>query len=69
MPLIDPVLAAIMVCPFDHGDLFEDEATSRLVCAVCGRAYPVDDGIPIMLIEEAELPGDGPAERDGPDAG
>lgn len=65
MPLIDPVLASILVCPVDHGDLSEDEARSRLVCAVCGRAYPVTDGIPIMLIEEAELPGD----RKDPDAG
>jgi uncharacterized protein YbaR (Trm112 family) len=27
-----------------------------LVCAQCGRAYPVREGIPIMLEEEAELP-------------
>ena len=36
------------------GDLTQDEARSRLVCWTCGRAYPVVDGIPIMLIEEAE---------------
>lgn len=55
MPLIDPVLAAILVCPADHGELTEDEERSRLVCGTCRRAYPVVDGIPIMLIDEAEM--------------
>ncbi|HJU51231.1 MAG TPA: Trm112 family protein [Acidimicrobiia bacterium] len=56
MSLIDPLLAEILVCPVDQGDLDEDEAASRLVCQVCGRRYPVTDGIPVMLVEEAELP-------------
>lgn len=54
MSLIDPSLAAILVCPVDKADLTEDEADSRLVCAQCGRRYPVRDGIPIMLIDQAE---------------
>ena len=54
MSLIDPALAEILVCPVDHADLEQDEATSRLVCTECGRRYPVRDGIPVMLIEEAE---------------
>jgi uncharacterized protein len=54
MSLIDPQLAAILVCPVDKADLFEDEAASRLVCSECGRRYPVRDGIPVMLVEEAE---------------
>ena len=54
MSLIDPQLAAILVCPVDKADLMEDEATSRLVCSECGRRYPVRDGIPVMLVEEAE---------------
>jgi uncharacterized protein len=54
MSLIDPSLAEILVCPVDHGELDEDEAESRLVCTVCGRRYPVQDGIPIMLVEQAE---------------
>lgn len=54
MSLIDPSLAAILVCPVDKADLTEDEAASRLVCAQCGRRYPVRDGIPIMLIDQAE---------------
>lgn len=54
MSLIDPQLAAILVCPVDKSDLAEDEAASRLVCSECGRRYPVRDGIPVMLVEEAE---------------
>ena len=54
MSLIDPQLAAILVCPVDKSDLVEDEATSHLVCTACARRYPVRDGIPVMLVEEAE---------------
>lgn len=54
MNLIDEQLAAILVCPVDKADLEEDADTSRLVCTECGRRYPVRDGIPIMLVEEAE---------------
>jgi uncharacterized protein YbaR (Trm112 family) len=54
MTLIDPELAAVLVCPVDKSDLTEDEAASRLVCTACGRRYPVRDGIPVMLIDEAE---------------
>ncbi|MGQ0847923.1 MAG: Trm112 family protein [Actinomycetota bacterium] len=56
MGLIDPILAEILVCPVDHGDLDQDQEASRLVCRDCGRRYPVEDGIPVMLVEEAELP-------------
>jgi uncharacterized protein len=54
MSLIDPLLAEMLVCPADKGPLSQDEAASRLECAVCGRRYPVRDGIPVMLVEEAE---------------
>jgi uncharacterized protein len=53
MSLIDPGLAAILVCPVDKSGLNENETTSHLVCSECGRQYPVVDGIPIMLVEEA----------------
>jgi uncharacterized protein YbaR (Trm112 family) len=55
MSLIDPALAEILVCPVDHGGLEEDVPASRLVCTSCGRRYPVREGIPVMLVEEAEL--------------
>lgn len=54
MSLIDPMLAEILVCPVDKGSLSQDTAESRLECEVCGRRYPVRDGIPVMLVEEAE---------------
>lgn len=54
MTLIDPALAEILVCPVDKADLTEDVDASRLECTACGRRYPVRDGIPIMLIDEAE---------------
>lgn len=54
MSLINEDLAAILVCPVDKADLREDAEASRLECTECGRRYPVRDGIPIMLVEEAE---------------
>lgn len=54
MSLIDPTLAEVLVCPVDKADLIEDVEAARLECTECGRRYPVRDGIPIMLTEEAE---------------
>lgn len=54
MSLIDPALAEILVCPVDKAELTEDVQAQRLQCTECGRRYPVRDGIPIMLVEEAE---------------
>ena len=54
MSLIHPDLAAILVCPVDKSELVEDVEGSRLICTKCRRAYPVRDGIPIMLVDEAE---------------
>jgi hypothetical protein len=56
MPLIDAELKAILICPHCHSELTEDEAASRLLCTGCGLAFPVRDGIPVMLIEEADKP-------------
>lgn len=52
--MIDPELRAILVCPVDHGELTDDTEASRLECTVCGRRYPVEDGIPVMLVDRAE---------------
>lgn len=54
MNLIDPALAEVLVCPVDKADLTEDVDASRLECTQCGRRYPVEDGIPIMLVDKAE---------------
>jgi uncharacterized protein len=48
--VISPDLLAILVCPVDKQDL-RLEAT-RLICTVCGRSYPIEDGIPNMLVED-----------------
>jgi len=53
MGLIPDELADILVCPACHGDLREDEAAQLLICTACGLRYPVRDGIPVMLVEEA----------------
>lgn len=52
MSLIDPSLAKILVCTADHGELAEDEAASTLTCQKCGRVYPVEDGMPVMLLTD-----------------
>ena len=54
MSLIDQTLAEILVCPVDKGELTQDVEASRLECRECHRRYPVREGIPIMLVEEAE---------------
>jgi uncharacterized protein YbaR (Trm112 family) len=51
---IDAELLAILACPVDHAPVRSEE--THLVCASCGRRYPIRDGIPVMLIEEAEPP-------------
>lgn len=49
--MIPKELMDILVCPSCRGELKEQE--SELLCTECGLRYPVRDGIPIMLIEEA----------------
>lgn len=52
--MIDERLLEILVCPKCHGKLLLEG--ERLVCQECGLRYPIRDGIPVMLIEEAEPP-------------
>jgi len=52
--MIDKKLLEILACPKCKGDLEYDEKNDRLICKKCKLAYPIKDGIPIMLIEEAE---------------
>ena len=56
---LDPELLEILVCPNDRGDLDYLEADQVLVCKSCGYRYPIRDGIPVMLIDEAEKPSAG----------
>ncbi len=50
--LISADLLAIMQCPACTGELAERREPPALVCGSCGHAYPVRDGIPVMLIED-----------------
>ena len=57
--LLPEGLLELMQCPRDAGTLREDVAASQLICESCGYRYPVSDGIPVMLDEEAIPPADG----------
>ena len=50
---LDPRLLAILVCPVTRGALDYDRDAGELISRQAGLAYPVRDGIPIMLPEEA----------------
>lgn len=43
----------MMVCPECNAKLDYDKSTKELICESCKLAFPVRDGIPVMLIEEA----------------
>lgn len=51
--LLDPRLLEMLVCPVSKGSLVYNESTKELYSSNAHVAYPVRDGIPIMLIEEA----------------
>jgi uncharacterized protein YbaR (Trm112 family) len=53
--MIDKQLLDILACPLCKTEVRLE--TDKIVCVKCGRRYPVRDDIPIMLIDEAELPG------------
>lgn len=50
---LDPAVLELLVCPVSRGPLSYDEAADELVSKDAKLAYPVRDGIPIMLPEEA----------------
>lgn len=59
MPTTD--LLDILVCPVCHGELLAEEAAQQLCCLPCGLAFPVREGIPVMLPDEAvRIPVQGP---------
>ena len=55
---VDPQLLEILVCPLTKGPLEYDAAAQELISKQAGLAYPIRDGIPIMLAEEARELGD-----------
>lgn len=50
--MIDEELLKILACPACKADVRLEK--DKIVCTKCGKRYPVRDGIPVMLIEEAE---------------
>ena len=52
--MMDKELLEILACPLCKTSVKLEG--DRIVCSQCGRRYPIRDGIPVMLINEAELP-------------
>lgn len=53
MSQIDPKLLEILVCPMTKVPLRYDETAQELISDQAGLAYPIRDGIPVMLVDEA----------------
>ena len=51
--MIDKKLLSILVCPVSKAPLEYDQEKDELICKASGLAYPVRDGIPVMLESEA----------------
>ncbi|MGX7827775.1 Trm112 family protein [Actinokineospora sp. 24-640] len=63
---LDPQLLDILACPSDdHAALTpgtpDDPRADALTCTECGRVYPVEDGVPVLLLDAASWPGGGQA--------
>jgi len=52
--VIAPEIVKTAVCPLCHGALRSEGDGARLICVQCGKRYPVEDGIPVLLAQRAE---------------
>jgi len=52
-PAIDPKLLSVLVCPKTRGALVYDRDTNELISKKAKLAYPIREGVPIMLVDEA----------------
>ena len=59
--MIDKELLDILACPACKADVILKG--ERIVCTKCGRRYPINSGIPVMLVDEAALPDKGKKEE------
>lgn len=50
--MIDKELLAILACPACKADVELKE--DKIVCVQCGKKYPIKDGVPVMLVDQAE---------------
>ncbi len=53
MPVLDKALLDLLVCPLTKAPLRYDEAAQELISTQARLAYPIREGIPVMLVEEA----------------
>lgn len=51
--MLDKKLLSILVCPVSKGELEYNNEKQELICKTSGLAYPIRDGIPVMLEKEA----------------
>ena len=58
-PEVDPRLLEVLVCPVTHGPLEYDRRRGELISRSARLAYPIRDGVPVMLPEEARELGEG----------
>lgn len=60
MATLDADLLEILACPdTHHARLDYDPAGETLTCTECGRVFPIRDGIPVLLLDEATMPEQG----------
>jgi uncharacterized protein YbaR (Trm112 family) len=52
---VDPKLLEILVCPVTHVPLRYDAGRQELISEQAGLAFPIRDGIPVMLVDEARI--------------
>ena len=57
--IVDPRLLEVLVCPVTRSPLVYDRARQELISKAARLAYPVRDGVPVMLPEEARQLGEG----------
>jgi uncharacterized protein YbaR (Trm112 family) len=54
--MINPELLEILRCPMDPSQTHLHLEGERLICQRCGLKFPIKDGLPVLVVEEAELP-------------
>ena len=59
LPEVDPRLLEALVCPVSHGPLTYNRQKQELISPQAKLAYPIRDGVPLMLPEEARSLGEG----------
>jgi uncharacterized protein YbaR (Trm112 family) len=52
--MLSPDLLNILVCPACNGELLLTDGEQKLLCRSCALAFPIREGIPVMLVDQAE---------------